>query len=165
MNNNSVTPSYFEFTLFSDYAVINVAGQFLAVISTFIPLSFVLYTYLRILIVCRRILIEVSLSQYKTDEVNTVVIVVLSLEFLIIPPISNPVVYGLKLPQSRRVEHELAQIPQSSSFSEDATFTRHDVGELKAVEFLFIPPISNPLVYGLNLPQIRGVIVTSVKIQ
>ncbi|KAF3694355.1 Olfactory receptor 18 Olfactory receptor 145-1 Olfactory receptor TPCR34 [Channa argus] len=110
-------------------AVINVAGQFLAVISTFIPLSFVLYTYLRILIVCRRsssefrqkalqtclphivtfvnfcisVLIEVSLSQYKTDEVNTVVIVVLSLEFLIIPPISNPVVYGLKLPQVRGV--------------------------------------------------------------
>ncbi|KAF3694356.1 Olfactory receptor 51L1 Olfactory receptor OR11-31 [Channa argus] len=112
-----------------DTTMISILGQFLAVASIFVPLSFVLYTYLRILLVCRRsssefrgkalqtclphivtfvnfcisVLIEVSLSQYKTDEVNTIVIFILSLECLIIPPINNPLVYGLNLPQIRRV--------------------------------------------------------------
>ncbi|XP_026232446.1 olfactory receptor 6K3-like [Anabas testudineus] len=112
-----------------DTTLINIAGQSLAVASVFIPLFFVLYTYLRILLVCRRsssefrgkalqtclphivtfvnfcisIFIEVSLSKYKVDEVNTFVIIVLSLEFLIIPPINNPLVYGLNLPQIRAV--------------------------------------------------------------
>uniref|UniRef100_A0A3Q3J1W7 G-protein coupled receptors family 1 profile domain-containing protein n=2 Tax=Monopterus albus TaxID=43700 RepID=A0A3Q3J1W7_MONAL len=112
-----------------DTVVLNIVGQFVAVTSVFIPLSFVLYTYLHILLVCRRsssefrgkalqtclphivtfvnfcisVLCEVSLSQYKTDEAKPVVIVVLSLEFIIIPPISNPLVYGLNLPQIRTV--------------------------------------------------------------
>ncbi|KAF3694348.1 Olfactory receptor 6K3 Olfactory receptor OR1-18 [Channa argus] len=112
-----------------DTTVIGKTGQFLAVTSIFIPLFFVLYTYLRILLVCRKsssefrgkalqtclphivtfvnfcfsIFCEASLSLYKVDELNTLVTVVLSLEFLIIPPISNPLVYGLKLPQIRGV--------------------------------------------------------------
>uniref|UniRef100_A0A3Q3IES9 G-protein coupled receptors family 1 profile domain-containing protein n=1 Tax=Monopterus albus TaxID=43700 RepID=A0A3Q3IES9_MONAL len=112
-----------------DTTVISIAGQFLAVISVFIPLSFVLYTYLCILLVCRRsssefrgkalqtclphivtfinfcisVLCEVSLSQYTTDAEKPVVIVVLSLEFSIIPPISNPLVYALNLPKIRGV--------------------------------------------------------------
>ncbi|XP_067371948.1 olfactory receptor 10J5-like [Channa argus] len=112
-----------------EITVNSVAGQFLALISIFTPLFFVLYTYLRILLVCRRsssefrgkalrtclphivtfvnfcisVLIEVSLSRYKVDEVNPNVFVVLSLEFLIIPPINNPLVYGLNLPQIRGV--------------------------------------------------------------
>ncbi|XP_067371930.1 olfactory receptor 6N1-like [Channa argus] len=107
--------------------MLSVTGQVLAVASIFIPLFFVLYTYLRILIVCRKslsefrgkalqtclphmvtfvnfcisVFCEISLSLYKVDEVNTIVIVVLSLEFLIIPPISNPLAYGLNLPQIR----------------------------------------------------------------
>uniref|UniRef100_A0A3Q3QKN5 G-protein coupled receptors family 1 profile domain-containing protein n=1 Tax=Monopterus albus TaxID=43700 RepID=A0A3Q3QKN5_MONAL len=110
-----------------DAVVMSIAGQFLAVIMIFIPLSFVLYTYLRILLVCRRsssefrgkalqtclphivtfvnfcisIFCEGSLSQCKTDEAKPFVIVVLSLEFIIISPISNPLVYGLNLPQIR----------------------------------------------------------------
>uniref|UniRef100_A0A3Q3JII8 G-protein coupled receptors family 1 profile domain-containing protein n=1 Tax=Monopterus albus TaxID=43700 RepID=A0A3Q3JII8_MONAL len=102
-----------------DITVISVAGQFLAVASFFIPMSFVLYTYLRILLVCRRslqtclphivifgnycisVFCEILLSLYKVDEVNSFVIVALSLEVLIIPPIMNPLVYGLNLPQIR----------------------------------------------------------------
>ncbi|KAK2840453.1 hypothetical protein Q5P01_014193 [Channa striata] len=106
---------------------LSLAGQLVAVMFIFIPLLFVLYTYLRILLVCRKsssefrgkalqtclphivtfvnycisLFCEVSLSLY--EEVNPFVIVVLSLEFLIIPPISNPLVYGLKLPQIRGV--------------------------------------------------------------
>uniref|UniRef100_A0A3Q1IPA1 G-protein coupled receptors family 1 profile domain-containing protein n=1 Tax=Anabas testudineus TaxID=64144 RepID=A0A3Q1IPA1_ANATE len=112
-----------------DTTIISMTGQFLAVASIFAPLFFVLYTYLRILLVCRRsssefrgkalqtclphivtfvnfcisVFIEVSLSQYKIDEVNAFIIAVLSLEFLIIPPISNPLVYALNLPQIRAV--------------------------------------------------------------
>nr|XP_020442446.1 olfactory receptor 6K3-like [Monopterus albus] len=111
-----------------DTTLFRVASQFLAMIMILIPLSFVLYTYLRILLVCRRsssefrgkalqtclphivtfgnycisLFCEVLLSRYKTDEVNLFVIVVLSLEFLIIPPIINPLVYGLNLPQIRK---------------------------------------------------------------
>uniref|UniRef100_A0A3Q3JER8 G-protein coupled receptors family 1 profile domain-containing protein n=1 Tax=Monopterus albus TaxID=43700 RepID=A0A3Q3JER8_MONAL len=110
-----------------DTTVIRVASQFLAVISVFFPLFFVLYTYLHILLVCRRsssefrgkalqtclphimsfgnycisLFCEISLSRYKIDEVNSFVIVALSLEMLIIPPIINPLVYGLNLPQIR----------------------------------------------------------------
>ncbi|KAK2840450.1 hypothetical protein Q5P01_014190 [Channa striata] len=112
-----------------DTIVNSITGQFIAVTTIFIPLFFVLYTYLRILLVCRKslsefrgkalqtclphivtfvnfcisVFIDVLLNQYKVDEVNRLVIVVLSLEFLIIPPISNPLVYGLKLPQIRAV--------------------------------------------------------------
>ncbi|XP_067371932.1 olfactory receptor 4B13-like [Channa argus] len=110
-------------------AVLNVTGQFFGATLIFIPLFFVLYTYLRILLVCRKssskfrgkalqtclphmvtfvnfcisVFCEVSLSLYKVDEVNTFVIVVVSLEFLLIPPINNPLVYGLNLPQIRGV--------------------------------------------------------------
>ncbi|XP_026150829.1 olfactory receptor 6K3-like [Mastacembelus armatus] len=112
-----------------DTTLINISGQFLVVISIFVPLFFVLYTYLRILLVCRRsssdfrgkalqtclphivtfgnfcisLCCEFSLSLYNAEKVNPLVIVVLSLECLIIPPISNPLVYGLNLPQIRKV--------------------------------------------------------------
>ncbi|XP_026232428.1 olfactory receptor 10J5-like [Anabas testudineus] len=115
-----------------DTKVMNIAGQLISVTSIFIPLFFVLYTYLRILLVCRRSSSEVRgkalqtclphivtfvnycisvcisvfceglLSQYKISEGNSIVIV-FSLEFVIIPPISNPLVYGMHLPQIRGV--------------------------------------------------------------
>ncbi|KAK2905582.1 hypothetical protein Q8A73_009525 [Channa argus] len=91
MNNNSVTPSYFEFTLFSDYGSLR---------SLFFSLC--LLIYMTIISANVVIILTVCLDNlYKVDEVNQFVIVVLSLEFLIIPPISNPLVYGLKLPQIR----------------------------------------------------------------
>nr|XP_020469747.1 olfactory receptor 10A3-like [Monopterus albus] len=111
-----------------DTTVISIASQIFAIISMFIPLFFVLYTYLRILLVCRRsssefrgkalqtclphivtfgnfcisLFCEFSLSWYNVDGLTTFA-TVLSLEFLIIPPIINPLVYGLNLPQIRRV--------------------------------------------------------------
>ncbi|XP_028447256.1 olfactory receptor 10A3-like [Perca flavescens] len=112
-----------------DTTLNNIVGQSLVITTIFIPLFFVLYTYLRILLVCRRsssefrgkalqtclphivtfvnycisVFCELLLSRYSIDEINPFVIVVLSLEFLIIPPINNPLVYGLCLPQIRRV--------------------------------------------------------------
>ncbi|XP_042372429.1 olfactory receptor 6N1-like [Plectropomus leopardus] len=108
-----------------DTTVNNLMGQFLAVTTTFLPLLFILYTYLRILLVCRRssaelrgkalqtclphivtfinftlsIFCDLSLTRFQNGKMNPIIVVVLSLEYLIIPPINNPLVYGLNLPQ------------------------------------------------------------------
>nr|XP_020443929.1 olfactory receptor 142-like [Monopterus albus] len=110
-----------------DTTVIRIVSQSVSM-TLFMSPSFVLYTYLHILLVCRRssfefrgkalqtcllhivtfvnfcisIFCEFSLTMSKVDEVNTIFIIV-SLEFLIIPPIINPLVYGLNLPQIRGV--------------------------------------------------------------
>nr|XP_020443937.1 olfactory receptor 6K3-like [Monopterus albus] len=112
-----------------DLTAIRITSHFYAIAFFFIHLSFILYTYLRILLVCRRsssefrgkalqtclphivtfgnfcisVLCEVLLNRYNIDEVNPSVVIALSLEFLIIPPIINPLVYGLNLPQIRAV--------------------------------------------------------------
>ncbi|XP_041663024.1 olfactory receptor 10J5-like [Cheilinus undulatus] len=106
-----------------------ILGETLSMTTVFITMSFILYTYLRILLVCRRGSSDVrgkalqtclphivsfvnyciscycdfALTQLRLDQKNTLVIVVLSLEYLIIPPINNPLVYGLSLPQIRGV--------------------------------------------------------------
>ncbi|CAB1440807.1 unnamed protein product, partial [Pleuronectes platessa] len=45
---------------------------------------------------------DIALSRYDPDELNPFVAVILSLEFVVIPPVLNPLVYGLKLPEIRR---------------------------------------------------------------
>ncbi|KAF3843755.1 hypothetical protein F7725_002604 [Dissostichus mawsoni] len=93
------------------------------------PLFFVLYTYLRILLVCRRrssefrgkalqtclphiisfmtysisLFCELSLTRFEADQLNPSITVILSLAYLIIPPLNNPIVYGLGLPQIKGV--------------------------------------------------------------
>ncbi|KAK1903424.1 Olfactory receptor 10J4 [Dissostichus eleginoides] len=107
----------------------NIVGQFVAVTIIFIPMFFVLYTYLRILLVCRRrssefrgkalqtclphivtfmtysisLFCELSLTRFEADQLNPSITVILSLEYLIIPPLNNPIVYGLGLPQIKGV--------------------------------------------------------------
>ncbi|KAK1902384.1 Olfactory receptor 10A7 [Dissostichus eleginoides] len=106
-----------------------VTGHFLTVTSILMPLFFVLYTYLRILLVCRRrssefrgkalqtclphivtfmtysisLFCELSLTRIEADQLNPSITVILSLEYLIIPPLNNPIVYGLGLPQIKGV--------------------------------------------------------------
>ncbi|TKS66752.1 Olfactory receptor 6K3 [Collichthys lucidus] len=108
-----------------DTSLNSFVGIVIGLTTIFIPLFFVLYTYLRILLVCRRsssefrgkalqtclphmvtfvtysfsLFCELSLTQFQADNVNPIITVVLSLEYLIIPPINNPLVYGLNLPQ------------------------------------------------------------------
>ncbi|XP_075334680.1 olfactory receptor 10A3-like [Odontesthes bonariensis] len=108
-----------------DTSVNNIASWVAATTTVFVPLFFVLYTYLRILHICRKsssefrgkslrtclphlvtfvnfslsVFCELSLSRLEADKIDAVFIVFLSLEFLIIPPIINPLVYGLNLPQ------------------------------------------------------------------
>ncbi|XP_076603704.1 olfactory receptor 6N1-like [Chaetodon auriga] len=106
----------------------NIYGYFLTTSTVFIPLSYVLYTYLRIVLVCWRSSAEfkgkvlqsclphvvsfviysitgfcdIALSRYDIEDINPFVAVILSLEFVVIPPLLNPLVYGLKLPEIRR---------------------------------------------------------------
>ncbi|XP_070693670.1 olfactory receptor 10J4-like [Pempheris klunzingeri] len=112
-----------------DTTLNSILYPFISLTTIFIPLFFVLYTYLRILLVCKRNSSEfrgkalqtclphivtfvnytlsafchLLLSRFKADDVNPFVIVVLSLECAIVPPINNPLLYGLNLPQIRGV--------------------------------------------------------------
>ncbi|XP_020783520.2 olfactory receptor 51L1-like [Boleophthalmus pectinirostris] len=112
----------------------NVVGQFVTVTTIFIPLLFVLFSYVRILIVCKRgsaelrgkalqtclphlvtfvtysvsVFLELSLTRF--DKINPIVTAVLSLEYLMVPSINNPLIYGLKLPQIRTAIYQRFQI-------------------------------------------------------
>ncbi|KAM3862229.1 olfactory receptor 6N1-like [Diretmus argenteus] len=122
-----------------DTTLNNIVGRILTITTIFLPLIFVLFTYLRILLVCRRsssefrgkalqtclphivtfvnysisMFCELLLSRFEPDEINPLVAVVLSLEFLIIPPINNPLVYGLNLPQIRGIIFKNLNIPKT----------------------------------------------------
>ncbi|XP_045910396.1 olfactory receptor 51L1-like [Micropterus dolomieu] len=112
-----------------DTTLNNTVALFVLIITIFIPLLFVLYTYLQILLVCRRsssefrgkalqtclphmvtfvtysfsVFCDLSLTRFDGDKLNPIITVVFSLEYLIIPPINNPLVYGLNLPQIKGV--------------------------------------------------------------
>nr|XP_046260316.1 olfactory receptor 10A3-like [Scatophagus argus] len=109
-------------------AVNSIVAMLGAVIVAFLPFAFILYTYLRIVVACWKKSSEVkgkvlqsclphvisfmiysitsfsdtALSRQNLDEINPFVAVILSLEFVVIPPFLNPLVYGLKLPEIRR---------------------------------------------------------------
>ncbi|KAM7407755.1 hypothetical protein PAMA_003485 [Pampus argenteus] len=107
----------------------NLVGMFVSVSTVFLPLGFVLYTYARIFHLCRNrspefkakviqsclphiitfvnysitVFCDVALSRIDLEELNPFLAVILSLEFVVIPPILNPLVYGLKLPEIRKL--------------------------------------------------------------
>ncbi|XP_069011375.1 olfactory receptor 4B13-like [Embiotoca jacksoni] len=121
----------------------NLVGMFVSTSTVFLPLAFVLYTYLRIFLVCRKhsaefksrviqsclphivtfinysitVFCDIALSRIDLEELNPFVAVILSLEFVVIPPILNPLVYGLKLPEMRKVM--LRMLPCSKPASSD----------------------------------------------
>ncbi|XP_032386231.1 olfactory receptor 10A3 [Etheostoma spectabile] len=106
----------------------NIVGMFFTIALFSLSLFYVLYTYLRIVVVCwkssadfkGRVLnkclphvvsfviyciigfSDIVLSRYNLEAMNPFVAIILSLEFVIIPPVVNPLVYGLKLPEIRR---------------------------------------------------------------
>ncbi|XP_051260398.1 olfactory receptor 6N1-like [Dicentrarchus labrax] len=107
----------------------NLVGMFVSTSTVFLPLAFVLYTYARIFLVCRKrskefkgkviqsclphiitfvnysitVFCDVALSRTNLENINPFLAVILSLEFVVIPPILNPLVYGLKLPEIRKL--------------------------------------------------------------
>ncbi|XP_049905759.1 olfactory receptor 10A3-like [Epinephelus moara] len=124
-------------------AVLNIVALLGAIIIACLPLGFILYTYLRIVIACWKssevrgkvlqsclphvisFLIylftsfsDTALSRQNLEEINPFVAIILSLEFVIIPPVVNPLVYGLKLPEIRKhIFKILCLRPQSKKIS------------------------------------------------
>ncbi|XP_016314621.1 putative gustatory receptor clone PTE03 [Sinocyclocheilus anshuiensis] len=106
----------------------NVFGFFIVTTTVIMPLSFILYSYVKILIICRKssldfrrkayqtciphivillnfsvaLFCEVTLSRIATLELPIGLSIILSLEFLIVPPILNPLVYGLNFSEIRK---------------------------------------------------------------
>lgn len=106
----------------------NHVGMFVSTTTVFLPLVFVLYTYGRIILICRKrssefrmkvvhgclphiitfvnysitVFCDVALSRIDLESLNPFIAVILSLEFVVIPPFINPLVYGLKLPEIRK---------------------------------------------------------------
>ena len=103
----------------------NIVGIITTVVTVFLPLFFILYSYIQILVICQRnssefkrkalhtclphivtfvnysiaAFCEIIFSRYELPDV---VAVILSLEFLIIPPVLNPLVYGFNFPEIHR---------------------------------------------------------------
>ncbi|XP_047457972.1 olfactory receptor 10J4-like [Mugil cephalus] len=124
-----------------DTSINNIVGLLMTTLTVILPLIYVLYTYLRIILVCRRssaefkskvfetclphtisfitysvtIFSDVALSRFEIEKVSPVFAIILSLEFVTIPPVLNPIVYGLKLPEIRR--HIVKMLPISKPFS------------------------------------------------
>ncbi|XP_067306213.1 olfactory receptor 51I2-like [Pseudorasbora parva] len=106
----------------------NIIGLFILISTTVIPLSLISYSYVKILIICQRssskfkgkayqtciphivvllnfsiaVISDVTLSRVVISQLPTWLSVFLSLEFLIVPPILNPLVYALNLPDIRK---------------------------------------------------------------
>uniref|UniRef100_A0AAY4D2P4 Olfactory receptor n=1 Tax=Denticeps clupeoides TaxID=299321 RepID=A0AAY4D2P4_9TELE len=106
----------------------NALGLFVLTTSVFLPSGFILYSYIRILIVCQRsssefrgkalqtclphivtfvtysvaLFCDVLLNRFQLDQIMTIVALVFSLEFLVVSPVINPLIYGLTLPEIRK---------------------------------------------------------------
>ncbi|KAJ0006015.1 hypothetical protein NQD34_015909 [Periophthalmus magnuspinnatus] len=104
-----------------------IVGYIIFFTTIFVPLFFILSSYVQILIVCKRgsaelrgkalqtclphlvtfvvyscsVFVEMSISQFNTGQINPVVTAIISLEYLMVPSINNPLIYGLKLPKIR----------------------------------------------------------------
>ncbi|XP_029968210.1 olfactory receptor 10A3-like [Salarias fasciatus] len=121
-------------------AVNSIAATLGAIVIAFVPFSFIFYTYLRIVLACWKNSSEVrgkvlqscvphvisfaiysltsfsdtALSRQNLKEVNPYVAIILSLEFIVLPPVLNPLVYGLKLPEIRRNILRLLKLKRKS---------------------------------------------------
>ncbi|XP_065099088.2 olfactory receptor 51I2-like [Paramisgurnus dabryanus] len=106
----------------------NIWGFFILIITAVIPLCLILYSYVKILIICQRsssqfrskayqtciphivillnfsiaIISEITLSRFLNLEMPTWLSVIFSLEFLVVPPILNPLVYALNFTDIRK---------------------------------------------------------------
>ncbi|XP_042350510.1 olfactory receptor 142-like [Plectropomus leopardus] len=106
----------------------NIVGLLVTAITIILPLIYVLYTYFRLILVCKKrsaefkskvwqtflphtvtfvsysitAFCDIALSRVNVEKLNPFFAVILSLEFVMIPPLLNPLVYGLKLPEIRR---------------------------------------------------------------
>ncbi|XP_026232628.1 olfactory receptor 142-like [Anabas testudineus] len=108
-------------------AITQIAATIAAIIVSFLPICCILYTYFRIVLVCWKsssdfrgkvlqsclphiisVLIycitsfsDTILNRYDLKDLNPFLAILVSIEFVVIPPVLNPLVYGLKLPEIR----------------------------------------------------------------
>ncbi|XP_034771876.2 olfactory receptor 6N1-like [Acipenser ruthenus] len=116
----------------------NIVGFVITICAIFPPLFFILFSYVNILIVCQKsskefrrkalqtclphlttlinysitMLCEIVLSRLDSTALPQIVVITLSLEFLIIPPLLNPLMYGLNLPEVRKRVRNMLQRKQ-----------------------------------------------------
>ncbi|XP_067306842.1 olfactory receptor 52E8-like [Pseudorasbora parva] len=120
----------------------NIIGFFFSTTTLFLPAFFILYTYVRILIICQKSskefrgkalqtclphiisfvnyslasFCDIALSRYDSDKYK-IVAIIFSVEFLVIPPVLNPLIYGLNLPEIRQKVLCLFQRSKVAQFS------------------------------------------------
>ncbi|XP_041114526.1 olfactory receptor 6N1-like [Polyodon spathula] len=106
----------------------NVVGFLITTCTVLPPLFFIVFSYVKILIVCQKSskefrskalqtclphlttfinysitsFCEIALSRLGSKDMPQIVTAILSLEFLIIPPLLNPLLYGFQLPDVRK---------------------------------------------------------------
>ncbi|XP_028837824.1 olfactory receptor 51I2-like [Denticeps clupeoides] len=121
----------------------NAVGLFVLIASDFLPLCFILYTYIRILIVCQRssaefrgkalqtclphivtfvtysiaIFCDILMNRFELDRITSIFALVFSIELLIVPPVLNPLIYGLTLPEIRKRNQLFARATKISVIS------------------------------------------------
>ncbi|XP_062873438.1 olfactory receptor 4E2-like [Trichomycterus rosablanca] len=78
-------------------------------------------------------------SRYGNKQGHQTLHNILGMEFIIVSPLLNPIIYGIKLTQIR---HGFVKL------------YRQRVKAL-LLEFVIVPPILNPIIYGIKLTQIR----------
>ncbi|XP_055051528.2 olfactory receptor 51I2-like [Misgurnus anguillicaudatus] len=110
-------------------------GFFILIITAVIPLCLILYSYVKILIICQR-----SSSQFRSKAYQTCIphiVVLLNFSIAIISEITLSRIVNLKMPIWLSV--------------------------ILSQEFLVVPPILNPLLYALNFTDIRKKIICLIK--
>uniref|UniRef100_A0A8B9RBJ5 Olfactory receptor n=2 Tax=Astyanax mexicanus TaxID=7994 RepID=A0A8B9RBJ5_ASTMX len=116
----------------------NIYGFVVLITTVLIPLTFIMYTYIKILIICQKSSKELRKKAYHTclphlvtfvnysitifcemtftrfENLHPAIAIILSLEFLIIPPLLNPLVYGLNFPDIQRKIRHLLRTPKQT---------------------------------------------------
>ncbi|XP_058234203.1 putative gustatory receptor clone PTE03 [Hemibagrus wyckioides] len=106
-----------------EISAINSYGLFVFSIAVFPPVTFIIYSYIRILSVCLKnskdfrrkalqtclphlfifinfyvnICFEIINNRLESNQIPHIIAIILSVEYLLIPPLFNPIIYGLKL--------------------------------------------------------------------
>ncbi|XP_053084681.1 olfactory receptor 6N2-like [Pangasianodon hypophthalmus] len=106
-----------------EIALNNFYGLFIFIIAVFPPLIFIIFSYIRILAVCLKnskdfrrkalqtclphmliviifsvnICFEMINNRLESHQIPHIIAMIMSVEFLLIPPLFNPIIYGLKL--------------------------------------------------------------------
>ncbi|XP_067307681.1 olfactory receptor 6N2-like [Pseudorasbora parva] len=114
----------------------NVFGIFTLTTIIIIPLSFILYSYVKILIICTKSSTEFRRKAYQTCIPHIVILLNFSIAMFCEVTLSR--IENLNLPIALSI--------------------------ILSLEFLIVPPILNPLVYGLNFPEIRKKMIYLIKV-